>query len=59
MKRVYILIIFLAVVGAGVFMYVNNSVSITSIELSSPNNIAMNEAVKIVLDKEEQVYIRY
>jgi len=49
----------IAAIIAIVLLYMNRSVSILSIELSSPNNIAMNEAIKIVLDKDERVYVRY
>ncbi|WP_152267384.1 arylsulfotransferase family protein [Agriterribacter humi] len=59
MKKIFVLITCLVLVIAAVLIYLNHSVSITSIELSSPGNIAMNEAVKIVLDKEEQVFVRY
>lgn len=59
MKKILILIVCLIVIVSVVFIYLNHSVSITSIELSSPGNIAMNEAVKVDLDKEEQVYVRY
>ncbi|MBX3254826.1 MAG: aryl-sulfate sulfotransferase [Chitinophagaceae bacterium] len=59
MKRVYVWIACAAIILAGALVYTNHSVSITSIELSTPNNVAMNEAIKIVLDKEERVYVRY
>ena len=59
MKKILIIAVCLAVIIAAVVYYLNHSVSINSIELSSPNNVAMNEAVKVVLDKDEAVYVRY
>lgn len=59
MKRAYWLILLVVIVAAIVLLYRYNSVSIVSVELSTPNNIATNEAVKVVLDKEERVYVRY
>ncbi|MBX2924985.1 MAG: aryl-sulfate sulfotransferase [Chitinophagaceae bacterium] len=59
MKKRIGLIAGVTAIVAIVLFYVSRSVSIVSIELSSPNNVAMNEAIKIVLDKEERVYVRY
>ena len=53
-KRIKLVAGIIAIVAIVLF-YINRSVSITSIELSSPGNVAMNEAIKIVLDKEEKV----
>ncbi|MFT3749483.1 MAG: aryl-sulfate sulfotransferase [Agriterribacter sp.] len=57
-KRIKLVAGIIAIVAIVLF-YINRSVSITSIELSSPGNVAMNEAIKIILDKEEKVYVRY
>ena len=59
MKKILVIAVCFAVIIAAVVYYLNHAVSINSIELSSPNNVAMNEAVKVVLDKDEAVYVRY
>lgn len=45
--------------ASGIVVYLYNSVSIKSIQLSSPDNYAMNEEVNVVLDKEESIFIKY
>ena len=57
MKRT--LIFFLIILVAGLAYYFSNRVSIDSIELTSPENLAMNESVKVVLNKDESIFIRY
>lgn len=59
MKRLLLIILVLVTVLSGLIYYLNHSVSINSIELSTPNNVATNEAVRVVLNKEEAVYVRY
>lgn len=59
MKKIVIGIACLIAIIAGVIFYFNNAVSINSIELSTPNNVAMNESIKVVLDKDEAIYVRY
>ncbi len=59
LKRTLLILIFLVAAGAGFAWYLYNSVSIKSIELTSPNNSATIENVKVVLDKEEPVFIKY
>lgn len=57
MKR--IIVILLVILAAGLAFYFSNNVSIESVELSSPENLATNELVKVVLSKEESVFVRY
>lgn len=57
-KRIAFVAGIIAIVAIAVF-YINRSVSIVSLELSSPGNVAMNEAIRIVLDKEEKLFVRY
>lgn len=57
MKR--IIIILLILVAAILGYYFNTRVSIESVELTSPENLPMNESVKILLNRDESVYVRY
>ena len=59
MKKRIVLITAILAIAAIIVFYFNRSVSILSMELSSPGNVAMNEAIKIVLDREEEVFVRY
>lgn len=64
MKRKFLklfLFIFIPVVlaASGIIVYLYNSVSIKSIQLSSPDNYAMNEEVSVDLNKEESIFIKY
>ncbi len=59
LKKVLVIIVSLMVAGTGFVWYLYNSVSIKSIELSSPDNSAMMEEVAVVLNKEEPVFIKY
>lgn len=59
MKKILIFVVGVIAILIGVWLYLGRSVSILSIELSSPNNVAMNEAIKVVLDKEERLFVRY
>jgi arylsulfate sulfotransferase len=59
LKRLLVLLILLGVGIAGIAWYSYNSVSIRSIELSSPNNYAMEEEIKVVLDKKDPIFIKY
>lgn len=54
---IIILLLIVTVFGFGWYLY--NTVSIKSIELTSPNNLATEENVEVVLDKEEPVFIKY
>lgn len=58
-KIVLILLVLLGLAATGVALYLNNDISIKSIELSSPGNYAMNEDVKVKLNAEASLYIRY
>jgi hypothetical protein len=53
------LFVLLVVATSGIAWYLQNSISIKSIQLSSPNNYAMVEEVKVVLDKPESIYVTY
>lgn len=59
MKKLSVVVVMVAALVFAFWWYLSKSVSIDSIELSTPNNMAMNEAVKVVLNTEEQVYVRY
>src|SRR5690349_8306216 len=64
MKRKFLklfLFIFIPVglAASGIVIYLNNSVSIKSIQLSSPDNYAMNEEVSVELNKEQSIFIEY
>ncbi len=64
MKRKFLklfLFIFIPVglAASGIVVYLYNSVSIKSIQLSSPDNYAMNEEVSVELNKEESIFIKY
>ncbi len=58
-KVVLILVVLLGLAATGIALYLNNSISIKSIELSSPGNYAMNEDVKVKLNATAALYIRY
>ncbi|HEU4609301.1 MAG TPA: aryl-sulfate sulfotransferase [Chitinophagaceae bacterium] len=59
LKRLLVLLALLGTGIAGIAWYSYHSVSITSIELSSPGNHAMEEEIKVVLDREESIFIKY
>lgn len=64
MSKKQINILVLSLVGVAVFTtaftwYTYRSVSIESIELSSPENYALQEKVDVLLNKDESVFIRY
>ena len=59
LRRSIIVILLLIVTAVGFALYLYNTVSIKSIELTSPSNLATEENVNVVLDKEEPVFIKY
>ena len=59
LKRLGLIFIMLIVGVSAISLYLYNSISIKSIQLSSPNNYAMEEEIKVVLDKEEPIFIKY
>ena len=59
LKKITVLLAILALVVLGFVLYSYNSVSIKSIQLSSPDNYAFQEQVDIALNKAEPVFIRY
>ncbi len=62
MKRLMILALILLILVAaisGIIWNQNHAVTINSIELTTPNNVAMNEAIQVTLNREEFVYVRY
>ena len=58
-KKIVVIAIILILIGSGFTWYIYNSISIKSIQLSSPNNYAMEEEVNVALDKEASIYVEY
>lgn len=58
-KRIILIIIALILIGCGFTWYMYRSISIHSIQLSSPNNYAMEEEVNVTLDKPASVFVEY
>ena len=58
-KRLLFLFVPFGLAASGVAWYFYSSVSIKSIQLTSPDNYAMNEEVSVELDREESIFIRY
>lgn len=64
MKKKQIKILIFVLAGIAIFTtaftwYSYRSVSILSIQLTSPENYAIQEKIDVVLDKEESIYIKY
>jgi arylsulfate sulfotransferase len=59
LKRLLVLFVLLGIATTGIAWYLYSSISIRGIQLSSPNNYAMEEAINVVLDKQESIFINY
>ena len=58
LKKIIILLL-LCIVGWGVYYITVNNVKIVEVELTSPDNSALKEDIRIVLNKPSSVYIEY
>ena len=58
-KKIVIIIITLVLIVSAFVWYLSHSISIKSIQLTSPNNYAMEEEVNVSLDKKAAVYVEY
>ena len=59
LQRIWIGFVIIILAAGGIWWNSNKSISIKSIELSSPNNYAFQEAIAIEFDKPASVFIRY
>lgn len=59
LKPLLIIIILAVLVIGGWVIYSFNSVSIKSIQLTSPNNYAFQEDIDVDLDKNESIFVKY
>ena len=58
-KYSLIIITLLVLTGLSSYWYLSNTISIKSIQLSSPDNYAFQEEIKVELDKPAPVFIKY
>lgn len=59
LQRIWIGLLIIILAAGGIWWNSNKSITIKSIELSSPNNYAFQEAIDIELDKPASLFIRY
>lgn len=59
LKKILLIAFITLAAGISIVVYSYNTVSIKSIQLSSPDNYAFQEQVDVSLDKKEPVFIKY